>query len=108
MKTEQNSLANPQHPSAVAYGDLLGITVKLQTNKQQPKTYMGKSSSSSSGGIGFAGLLTIVFITLKLIGKIDWSWWWVLSPLWISALLVIGILGVVGIVALIAWLASRK
>jgi len=40
--------------------------------------------ATSSGGIGFAGLLTIVFITLKLIGYINWSWWWVLSPLWIS------------------------
>ena len=50
------------------------------------------SSSSSSGGIGFAGLLTIVFITLKLIGYIDWSWWWVLSPLWISAIAVVSIL----------------
>lgn len=48
------------------------------------------ASSSSSGGIGFAGLLTIVFIVLKLIGKIDWSWWWVLSPIWITALLVLG------------------
>jgi len=28
-------------------------------------------------------LLTIVFVTLKLIGKIDWSWWWILSPIWI-------------------------
>lgn len=37
------------------------------------------------GGIGFVGLLTIVFITLKLTGVIAWSWWWVLSPLWISA-----------------------
>jgi hypothetical protein len=46
------------------------------------------SSSSSSGGIGFAGLLTIVFITLKLLGKITWSWWWVLSPLWISFVVV--------------------
>jgi hypothetical protein len=43
------------------------------------------SSSSSSGGIGFAGLLTIAFIVLKLIHKIAWSWWWVLSPLWIGA-----------------------
>ena len=43
---------------------------------------------SYSGGIGFTGLLTIVFIILKLLGKIDWSWWWVLSPLWISFLLV--------------------
>jgi hypothetical protein len=39
---------------------------------------------SNSGGVGFAGLLTIVFITLKLTGHIAWSWWWVLSPLWIG------------------------
>ena len=42
---------------------------------------------SYSGGIGFSGLLTIVFIILKLIGKIDWYWWWVLSPLWITFML---------------------
>ncbi len=35
------------------------------------------------GGIGFLGLLTILFIALKLMGYIAWSWWWVLSPLWI-------------------------
>lgn len=38
------------------------------------------SSSSSSGGIGFVGVLTIAFVVLKLTGVIDWSWWWVLSP----------------------------
>lgn len=43
------------------------------------------SSSSSSSGTGFTGLLAIVFITLKLCGVITWSWWWVLSPLWIGA-----------------------
>ena len=42
------------------------------------------NNNSSSGGIGFAGLLTIVFITLKLTGFIDWSWWWVLAPIWAS------------------------
>lgn len=47
---------------------------------------MSTSSSSSSGGVGFAGLLTVAFIVLKLTGFIGWSWWWVLSPLWISAL----------------------
>ena len=55
------------------------------------------NTSSNSTGIGFAGLLTIVFITLKLTGYIAWSWWWVLSPLWISfllaALIIIGLLG---------------
>jgi hypothetical protein len=40
-------------------------------------------------GIGFCGLLTIVFIVLKLIGYISWSWFWVLSPLWISWLIAI-------------------
>lgn len=42
------------------------------------------SASASSSGIGFCGLLTIVFIVLKLIGKIAWPWIWVLAPLWIS------------------------
>jgi hypothetical protein len=44
---------------------------------------------NNSGGIGFAGLLTIVFITLKLTNYIDWSWWWVLAPLWIPIVLVL-------------------
>lgn len=48
---------------------------------------MSSASSSSSGGIGFAGVLTIVFVTLKLTHVIAWSWWWVLSPTWIVALL---------------------
>ena len=50
------------------------------------------STKSSSGGVGFVGLLTIVFIALKLLNVISWSWWWVLSPLWISAGLVVAIL----------------
>jgi hypothetical protein len=58
-------------------------------------------SSSSSEDIGFVGILTIVFITLKLVGYISWSWWWVLSPLWISAIaLVVALLLVVLLIAL--------
>ena len=34
-------------------------------------------------GGGFCGLLCILFIGLKLTHYISWSWWWVLSPLWI-------------------------
>ncbi len=59
------------------------------------------SNSSSSGGIGFTGLLTIVFIVLKLLHKIAWSWWWVLSPLWICAALVVGILLIVAFVVIV-------
>ena len=47
------------------------------------------SESSSSNGIGFTGLLSIVFITLKLLGKITWSWWWVLSPIWITVIIIV-------------------
>lgn len=50
---------------------------------------MSNSNSSSSGGIGFSGLLTVLFVGLKLTGYINWSWWWVLSPLWISMILVL-------------------
>lgn len=53
------------------------------------------NSSSSSGGIGFVGLLTIVFIVLKLMDVITWSWWWVLSPIWISWALVLLIVGTI-------------
>ncbi len=48
---------------------------------------VSSSSSSSSTGIGFIGLLTIAFIVLKLTDVIQWSWIWVLSPIWISAIL---------------------
>lgn len=41
------------------------------------------------GSIGFFDLLTLAFIVLKLTGFIEWSWWWVLSPTWITALLIV-------------------
>lgn len=47
------------------------------------------SGGSSVGGISFGSLLTLVFIVLKLTGVINWSWAWVLSPLWISAILML-------------------
>ena len=53
---------------------------------------MENKNKSASGGIGFTGLLTIAFIVLKLCNVIDWSWWWVLSPLWISVSVAILIL----------------
>jgi len=62
---------------------------------------MGQNNNKeSSGGIGLAGTLTIIFIILKLTEVITWSWLWVLSPLWISAALVFLFLLFVGIVLL--------
>ena len=43
----------------------------------------------SKNGISALDLLTIVFIVLKLTHIIDWSWWLVLSPIWVMILLVI-------------------
>ncbi len=61
-----------------------------------------KSSNRSSGcgatgGLGLGSVLTIVFVVLKLVGVINWSWLWVLSPLWISFALAL-ILFAVGLV----------
>ena len=58
---------------------------------------------SSNTGIGLPGVLTIVFVILKLTGSIDWSWWWVLSPLWIG--LGIGVI-VLAIILIFAMLIS--
>ena len=51
------------------------------------------------GGIGIAEALFLVFLTLKLTDNIDWSWWWVTSPLWIPiSLFVVGMgIGLLGI-----------
>jgi len=62
-------------------------------------------TSSSSSSIGFPGLLTVLFIGLKLADVIDWSWWWVLSPLWIRA----GIILLVFAVAFVGlWVTDRR
>ncbi|MEE8607927.1 MAG: hypothetical protein V3S55_09990 [Nitrospiraceae bacterium] len=44
-------------------------------------------SSSNNSGISFSGLLTVAFVVLKLTNVISWSWWWVLSPMWITFLI---------------------
>jgi hypothetical protein len=56
---------------------------------------MSKNNSNSSSGIGFFGLMFLIFMTLKLTGYITWSWWWVTAPLW-------GGFALMGIVAIIA------
>ena len=41
-----------------------------------------EKETEQSGGIGVLGLLGVVFVTLKLCGVINWSWWWVTAPFW--------------------------
>lgn len=58
---------------------------------------VSETSTSNRSGIGFAGLLTILFIALKLTGVIAWSWWWVLAPLWICAAVALIVLGIMAV-----------
>jgi len=65
------------------------------------------SSSSSSSGIGFCGLLTILFVALKLLDKIDWSWWWVLAPLWMPITATLTVIMCLGLIAFITWMVNK-
>ena len=77
---------------------------QIEQNVIKKSLFKTMSSSSSSSGIGFSGALTVLFIGLKLTNVISWSWWWVLSPLWISALIGIAILTIILIAAIVAGL----
>ena len=59
---------------------------------------MSNTTTTASGGIGFFGLLFIAFLVLKLTHVIDWSWWWVLSPLWLPWAIAFVVMGVIGVV----------
>jgi hypothetical protein len=53
--------------------------------------------SNTSTGIGLAGAVFLVFLILKLMDKIDWSWWWVTSPLWLLPAIVLVVFLVVAV-----------
>ena len=59
------------------------------------------ANENKSNGIGLGVILFLIFMTLKLTGNIDWSWWWVTSPLWIPFVAAAVILGIVGVIAII-------
>ena len=50
---------------------------------------MSNIKNDSIGSLGFSTVIGIVFVILKLVGVIDWSWLWVLSPFWINFVFVI-------------------
>ncbi len=66
------------------------------------------NKTTRNGGVGFGGLLAVAFIVLKLCGVTEvakWSWWWVLSPLWIGWLILIVIAVICAAIAI--WADSR-
>lgn len=66
-----------------------------------------KKEISVKVGTPLCSILTIIFVIAKIMGAIDWSWWWVFSPIWIPILLGLGIIVVVLIVALIVALFNK-
>ena len=52
-------------------------------------------NKAKQGGLGIVSVLTIIFVVLKLLGVIRWSWIWVLSPIWISAVIVVAVFSVI-------------
>ena len=71
---------------------------------------MGKTTVVSRGskGVSFAGLLTILFIGLKLTGNLAWSWVWILSPLWIGIALVVSAILLATLIAGLILYFSQK
>lgn len=65
---------------------------------------MEEYKAKYTGGISFCGLLTILFIALKLTNFINWSWWWVLSPLWIPIAIILLIM-IIGLIVVI-WITK--
>ena len=68
---------------------------------------MSDKTTNISSGIGFVWLLTIAFIVLKLTKVINWSWIWVLSPLWISFGIFLGIIVISIIIGIIIYMVCK-
>ena len=64
------------------------------------------ANGAGSGGVGFCGLLTVLFIGLKLTHYIDWSWWWVVSPLWIGAVVTLTFMALMVVLVCLAGLIA--
>lgn len=61
-----------------------------------------------TGGVGYLGWLSLIFIVLKLTGYINWSWWYVLAPVWVPFAIVFGLLALVLIALTIVTCFSKR
>lgn len=66
------------------------------------------SRSGTSSGMGLPGVLGVLFITLKLCKVIDWSWWWVLSPFWITGAILLLVVLVCAVLGVVGYLIQRS
>ena len=67
------------------------------------------NGSRSFVSFGLLDALLVAFIVLKLCGVINWSWWWVLSPIWIPlAIILIILLGTLIVCGIIKWFSQNS
>jgi ABC-type antimicrobial peptide transport system permease subunit len=69
------------------------------------KEFKMNDKKATTGGLGIGTILFLIFLTLKLaeVGPVaKWSWWWVISPLWIPFALIGVIVSIVFVIAVIA------
>ena len=65
-------------------------------------------SAGATASIGIADILLVVFVVLKLVGVINWSWWWVLSPFWIAVAIYAIVVAVIVILYKVDQRLTRK
>lgn len=65
-----------------------------------------KAASTAKTGFPTCSVLTILFVLLKVFGKIAWSWWLVFAPLWIPLVIVFVLFGSILLVGLMAALVD--
>ena len=68
----------------------------------------GRTSASTGGGLGFMGMLAVLFIGLKLAGIISWSWWWVLAPIWAPSAFALGVFTITFVVLALGTRRRRR
>jgi hypothetical protein len=89
-----------------AENGFLAVVHPLRGQRAPRRHYRQSGGATMKGGISFCGMLGILFIGLKLTGYIDWSWLWVLSPLWGS--LAFGVAVIILVLALRASIKARS
>ena len=68
----------------------------------------GGTNMATGGGIGFLGMLAILFIGLKLAGVISWSWWWVLAPIWMPTAIALGVAAIGFLVLVLSTRGNKR
>jgi len=84
----------------------MGVPALMTAGKTAPIQPFAETAKMANqvqaGGVSIAGLLGVVFVTLKLCGVISWSWWLVTMPFWLGPAL-----GILFVIVMLSWLGIQ-